>query len=83
VGLSNWPAFLGKQNLAIAEFQTLIAQQEQGPAKPQYVSTYTILGNMHLQMGNKDKALAVWNQGLALFPNDAGLLQQIQSTSQQ
>lgn len=83
VSLSNWPAFLGKQNQAIAEFQTLIAQQEQGPAQPQYVSTYTILGNMHLQMGNKDKALAVWNQGLALFPNDAGLLQQIQSTKQQ
>ncbi|MBL8862781.1 MAG: hypothetical protein JNK02_12345 [Planctomycetes bacterium] len=74
VSLSFWPPMLGKQPDAVKQFETLIAQQEaSGLVKPGYAETYLFLGNMHLQMGAKDKALAAWKQGAGLFPNHAEL----------
>lgn len=78
VSLSFWPPMLGKQPDAVKQFETLVAQQEaSGKKSGGYAQTYLFLGNMHLQMGAKDKALAAWNQGLAQFPNDAALQKKI------
>ncbi|MCY2961714.1 MAG: tetratricopeptide repeat protein [Planctomycetota bacterium] len=78
VSLSFWPPMLGKQPDAVKQFETLVAQQEASGSKQKgYAATYLFLGNMHLQMGAKDKALAAWNQGLAQFPDDAELLKKI------
>jgi len=78
VSLSFWPPVLGKQKEAITHFETLIAQQEQGPAKSHYSEVYVLLGNMHQQMGASDKALQTWKQGLSFFPDNASLLKQVQ-----
>jgi len=78
VSLSNWPAFLGKQPEAIANLETLVQQQSQGELKPNYAQTYLILGNLYEQTGKKDKALAMWQQGAALFPDNAEIQKQIQ-----
>ncbi len=78
VSLSFWPPMLGKQPDAVKQFETLIAQQEAaGQNSDGYNQTYLFLGNMHLQMGDKAKALAAWNKGLAQFPNDPELLKKI------
>jgi len=78
VSLSFWPPMLGKQPDAVKQFEKLVAQQEASGTKSKgYAQTYLFLGNMHLQMGAKDKALAAWNQGLAQFPNDAELQKKI------
>lgn len=78
VSLSFWPPMLGKQPDAVKQFETLIAQQEaSGQSSSGYNQTYLFLGNMHLQMGDKTKALAAWNKGLAQFPNDPELLKKI------
>jgi tetratricopeptide (TPR) repeat protein len=78
VSLSNWPAFLGKQPEAIANLETLVQQQSQGTLKPEYAQTYLILGNLYKQTGKNDQALAMWQQGLALFPEMAEFQKQIQ-----
>lgn len=78
VSLSFWPPMLGKQPDAVKQFEKLVAQQEaSGKKSGGYAQTYLFLGNMHLQMGAKDKALAAWNQGLAQFPDNADLLKKI------
>jgi len=78
VSLSFWPPMLGKQPDAVKQFEKLVAQQESsGQKSSSYAQTYLFLGNMHLQMGAKDKALAAWHQGLAQFPENADLLKKI------
>ncbi len=78
VSLSNWPAFLGKQPEAIKHFEILIDQQARQPKQSQFANTHLILGNMYLQMGQKDKALATWQQGAAQFPDSEALRKQIE-----
>jgi tetratricopeptide (TPR) repeat protein len=82
VSLSNWPAFLGKQPEAIANLEILVQQQSQGPLQPHYAQTYLILGNLYKQTGKSDQALAIWQQGQALFPDDAEIQKQLQLAQQ-
>jgi hypothetical protein len=63
-----WPDFLGKKPEAMRHFETLIAQQEEGPAQPRFAQTYVFLGNMHEARGDPEKARAVWARGARLFP---------------
>ncbi len=83
VSLSNWPAFLGKQPEAIHNFEVLVQQQSEGPVQPEYASTYLILGNLYQQTGKVDKALAIWQQGQSLFPDQQQFQQKIQLAQQQ
>ncbi|MBL8859897.1 MAG: hypothetical protein JNL28_15425 [Planctomycetes bacterium] len=77
VSLSNWPAFLGKQQSAIENFEVLVKQQAGQPVRPEFAQTHLILGNMYVSTGEKAKALAAYQQGLAVFPNDAALREKI------
>ena len=77
VSLSNWPEFLGKAPEAIRQFEILIEQQEHQTTQPHFAQTYFILGNMQLKTGKREKALEVWRRGLALFPDDEELREQI------
>jgi tetratricopeptide (TPR) repeat protein len=77
VSYSFWPPALGMQNKAIAQFETLLAQQQGQPKSPQFAQTYYFLGNMYQQTGNPQKALQVWQNGLALYPGDAQLKAQL------
>lgn len=78
IALSNWPAFLGKQSLAIQQFETLIDQQSQAPKEPRFAQTHLFLGNMYLQMGQRDKAIAAWQSGLAQYPDNQELRSQLE-----
>jgi tetratricopeptide (TPR) repeat protein len=78
VSLSHWPAFLGKTNEAIHQFEILREQQEQGSAELEYAETYLYLGNMYMQTGEKEKALEAWKAGLARFPDDEALRDQVE-----
>jgi tetratricopeptide (TPR) repeat protein len=77
VSLSFWPPMLGKQNEAIQNFETLIAQQGGQASKPEFAQSYLFLGNMYTQIGDKEKALSTWQAGLALFPGNAQIQKQI------
>ncbi len=78
VSLSNWPAFLGKQGEAIAEFEELIRRQEEQQVDESYAQSYLFLGNMYLETGEADKALATWRRGLELYPSSGALREQIE-----
>lgn len=75
--LSFWPAVMGKQPEAIKHFEILLKQQEAQNAQPHFAETYVFLGNIYSQQGKMEKAQELWNKGLALFPNHAGLKKQI------
>ena len=73
ISLSFWPPIFGKQSEAIGNFETLIGQQQNGAPEQRFAQTYVLLGNLYTQTGQLDKAGAIWNQGLALFPDDESL----------
>lgn len=77
VNYSFWPPALGKQRDAISQFEMLVKQQQGQPLQDEYAQTHLWLGNMYSQIGQADKALAAWQAGLALFPNDEQLQHQI------
>lgn len=73
VSLSFWPAIMGKRPAAIEQFEILIDKQKQYPPKAEFAEAYTLLGNLHLEGGKSDAALAVFQQGLEAYPDDATL----------
>lgn len=79
VSLSFWPPIMGKQGEAIANFETLVKQQDEVAAQPQHAQTHLLLGNMYSQMGDKQKAIAAYQKGLSIFPDDAALKKQLAS----
>ncbi len=77
ISLSFWPPALGMQNKAIEQFEVLLEKQGQMPKNDEHAQTYLYLGNMYQQTGKPEKALATWQQGLALFPNSQELQNQV------
>jgi len=77
VSLSFWPPVFGKQTEAIKQFEILIDQQRSAAPIPAHAQTWLLLGNMYQQLGRADQALATWQSGLALFPDNPQLAQQI------
>jgi tetratricopeptide (TPR) repeat protein len=72
-----WPADPTRDNNVIQSLASLIDQQENLPAQPQFAQTYLLLGNEYQKMGQPDKALATWQLGAQKFPNDPTLQQKI------
>jgi tetratricopeptide (TPR) repeat protein len=79
IALSFWPPILGKQSEAIENFEILVKQQQGQPGNEGYALTHLWLGNLYQQSGKTDKAIAAWQQGLALYPNHDQLKQQLAS----
>jgi tetratricopeptide (TPR) repeat protein len=77
VSLSFWPPIFGKGPEAIQHFETLVVQQSGQASSPEFLQTYTMLGQLHVQQGQKEKAIAVWQHGLLKFPGHAELEQLI------
>ena len=78
MNLSQWPDFMGKQPEAIRTFEKLVEQQERSSPKEEFAETYYHLGNIYRKTGNTAKALEVFKRGLALFPDDKVLREQIE-----
>jgi tetratricopeptide (TPR) repeat protein len=70
IALSFWPPIFGKQADAVKQFETLIGQLEGKPLNADHAQAWLLLGNLHQQQGQQDKALEIWQNGAALFPND-------------
>jgi tetratricopeptide (TPR) repeat protein len=72
VSYTFWPDFLGKKKDAIANFETLVAQQETMPPQPQEAQTYLFLGNL-LEARDPAKAKEVWEKGARRHPDSKEL----------
>ncbi len=81
MSLSHWPAVFGKQTEAIKHFEVLVTQQEGAAQQPDFAQTHFLLGNMYQQIGDRERALAAWQHGLSLFPDNAEIAQQIANLS--
>lgn len=78
ISLSQWPAFMNKRPQAINELEELLTVQAELPVDQQSSFAFLSLGNLYLEMGEKDKAIATWQRGLTTFPDEADLLNQLQ-----
>ena len=77
VALSNWPPFMGKTNEAVEHFEILRERAATMPSDPRFAEVYLYLGNVYLQSGQREKALAAWREGLERFPGHAELARQL------
>ncbi len=68
IALSNWPDALGKRGEAIAQFEILRGQQEEGISEAGGWRTYLFLGGLYERSGEREQALETWEAGLARFP---------------
>jgi tetratricopeptide (TPR) repeat protein len=71
--MSHYPAEANKGQEVIDQFSQLIDQQEKQTPQPQFAKTYVLLGDQYQKLGNNDYAVATWQAGTALFPNDSTL----------
>ena len=71
--LSHYPAEMNKGQEVIDQFTQLINQQEAQPPQAQFAKTYMLLGDQYQKLSQNDYALATWQAGAQLFPNDKTL----------
>jgi cytochrome c-type biogenesis protein CcmH/NrfG len=82
VALSYWPASMNKSDEVIQQFNTLLQQQQDQPPQAHFANTYLMLGNFYQKNGHPDSALAVWQQGAGLFPDNGDLKNKLASAPQ-
>jgi tetratricopeptide (TPR) repeat protein len=73
VSLSFWPPIFGKGPEAIKQFETLVAQQQGQAPQADFLQSHVLLGQLYIQQGQKEKAVAVWQKGLLQFPGNEHL----------
>lgn len=75
----NWsfaPPVLGFQEKAIAELETLRAQQEGSPPDERFAQTYLLLGNLYSARGHLEKAGEARARAAELYPDARSWLDQ-------
>ncbi|MFH2069559.1 MAG: tetratricopeptide repeat protein [Candidatus Omnitrophota bacterium] len=66
------------EELEVAEIHAEIGKWEHTIQKdPEHTGAYIRMGELHLRLGEKDKALAHYKKALSLRPGDPGVLEQI------
>lgn len=69
-----WPKIFGRAHLGVSDLEQAMGMQKaQGAKKSYHVRAYISLGDGYWKMENIEKAKATWKEGLALFPDNAGL----------
>jgi tetratricopeptide (TPR) repeat protein len=72
VSYTFYPDFLGKKKDAIANFETLVQQQELQPVQADQAQTYLYLGNL-LEQSDPKRAREMWQKGAKRHPDNAEL----------
>lgn len=68
-----YPDVMGKTDDAIAMLGEALAIQQRQAPRPEHVQTYLSLARMHERRGDREKALAVLEDGLRFHPGDEQL----------
>jgi len=72
-----WPRIFGRTPLGLADLNEALKIQKAEARKPFHARTYVALGDGYWKMDEIDKATATWNEGLALFPDNAALKERL------
>jgi tetratricopeptide (TPR) repeat protein len=72
------PAFLGRTDDAIREFELLVAQQGTRNTPAIFAQPYLRLGELYVRKNRTADALAIWRRGATLFPGEARFAELIQ-----
>jgi tetratricopeptide (TPR) repeat protein len=75
------PAFLGKTNDAIREFERLLAQQGARTEPAAFALPYLYLGELFERSSREADAERIWRKGASLFPDHAGLARKLERMS--
>lgn len=68
-----WPRIFGRTSLGVADLEKAYAMQKAEPKKSFHVRVYISLGDGYWKSDNLDKAVAIWREGVAQFPNSQPL----------
>jgi tetratricopeptide (TPR) repeat protein len=69
-----WPRVFGRAHLGVADLEKAMSiQKSAGGTKSYHSRAFVSLGDGYWKMDNIEKAKAAWKEGLALFPDHAGL----------
>jgi tetratricopeptide (TPR) repeat protein len=79
LAMSHWPQELNKGDEVIAQFTTLIQQQEAATQQPHFAQAYIRLGDQYQKAGNLEYASTVWQRGAAFFPDNTELKEKLAS----
>jgi tetratricopeptide (TPR) repeat protein len=72
---SYYPDMMNRTGDAIRAFERLREQQERGPPEARHADVYLHLYQLHLRRGERERAQAVLQAGLARHPDDAALVE--------
>jgi len=68
-----WPRIFLRTKYGIADLEEALKMQKADQKRPYYVRTYVSLGDGYWKMDDLPKAIAIWKEGLAQFPDSAAL----------
>lgn len=68
-----WPKIFRRADLGVADLEKAYEIQKKEPKKSYHVRVYISLGDGYWKTDNLDKAIAIWKEGAAAFPDNQGL----------
>ncbi len=68
-----WPKIFNRAHLGVADLEQAMKMQKADQLRSYHVRSYISLGDGYWKMDNIEKAKAVWQEGMKLFPNNAQL----------
>lgn len=71
--LYNWPPDARRDNDVVQRLSSLIDQQESMSPQPNFASSYVLLGDEYMKMGQPQEAMTTWQIGAKQFPADPAL----------
>ena len=68
-----WPRIFARAQLGVADLEKAYSMQKAEPKKSYHVRVYVSLGDGYWKTDQIDKAVAIWKEGLAQFPDNSAL----------
>ena len=68
-----WPRIFNRTHLGVADLEAALKMQKADKKHSYHVRVYTSLGDGYWKLDDMAKATATWQEGLAQFPDNAGL----------
>jgi len=68
-----WPKIFGRAQMGVDDLEKAYAIQKMEPKRSYHVRVYNSLGDGYWKTDKLDRAIEIWKEGAAAFPDDPGL----------